>query len=259
MASPKKHLIWDLSGTLFKPSPQGMSPSELANYSFLFLMWSGKKEASRLDRIAFQVLEMLNEKFPANAHPSAYTHTGEPLPEIIRLYLAGTLRSEEALKITLDFFDTWAADALSSDDAQQVRTMLEILFNPTSLVRCMKPISAVVELMSRSVDKKISHSILSNWDHDSFVPFYAAFQNSVLAPFARDAIVISADTGFVKPQPQIFEWLITHKHLNPQDCLFIDDQKENVAAAVAVGIEALHITISDLEPVKKTLESHNFI
>ena len=82
--SPKEHLIWDLSGTLFMPSKEGLSPTELADYSLLFLIWSGKKEATHLDTIAFQVLTLLNEQLESPQEVS-YIHTGAVLPEIIRL------------------------------------------------------------------------------------------------------------------------------------------------------------------------------
>ncbi len=112
----------------------------------------------------------------------------------------------------------------------------------------MKPITETIELMKRTAQNN-THYILSNWDHDSFIPFYAAYKSSALAPFNRDHIVISADTGYLKPQRAIFEWFLSHKQLDPASCLFLDDQEENIEAALALGIKALHIRLHDLEPV----------
>ncbi len=190
------------------PSKEGMSPTELADYSFLFLMWSGKKEATRLDIIAFQVLTLLNKHLQPSQAVS-YTHTGAILPEIVRLNLAGIMSSREALTITLEFFNIWAPQNLSANDAQQVRRMLEIFFNPNSLARCMKPLQHVVDLLMRYAQKNIPHYILSNWDKDSFGPFYQIYKDSVLSSFPQDHIVISADTGYVKPDRKIY-YLASH-------------------------------------------------
>jgi len=255
---PKEHLIWDLSGTLFMPSKEGMSPTELADYSFLFLMWSGKKEATHLDTIAFQVLTLLNKHLKPSQEVS-YIHTGAILPEIVRLNLAGMMSCQEALTITLEFFSTWAPQNLSKNDAQQVRIMLEIFFNPNSLARCMKPLQRVVDLLLRSAEKKIPHYILSNWDKDSFAPFYHIYKDSVLASFSQDHIVISADTGYVKPDRNIYSWFLTHKHLDPGSCLFLDDQLENIEAAASVGIEGLHIQRDRLELVTEGLQRRGLI
>ncbi len=254
----KTNLIWDLSGTLFKPSHQGLTQEELADYSFVFLMWAGKKDRSRLDEIAFKVLSLLGEQPTNSSQEIIRVHTGAPLPKIVCDYLAGNIHSAEALTTTLAFFDAWAPQHLCPEDEQQVRRMLETFFNPRALVTCMKPIKKMVELMMRSAQKN-THYILSNWDRDSFSPFYSAYKDTELAHFTRDQIVISADTGFVKPQRGIYEWILSHKHLDPSSCFFIDDQEENVKAATSVGINAFQVKLQDLEPLTETLKERGLL
>ena len=169
------------------------------------------------------------------------------------------MSSQEALKVTLDFFSAWAPHNLSLENAQQVRRMLEILFDPNSLVRCMKPILPVVDLLMSSTRKNIPQYILSNWDKDSFDLLYETYKDSVLAPFAKEHIVISADTGYVKPDRRIYTWLLTHKHLDSASCLFFDDQYENIEAAASVGIEGIHIQRDRLVPIKDELQRRGLI
>lgn len=54
-----------------------------------------------------------------------------------------------------------------------------------------------------------------------------------------DGRVVSADVKMVKPNPQIYEYLIEKYDLNRQECVFIDDNVHNVEAAQALGITSI--------------------
>lgn len=67
-----------------------------------------------------------------------------------------------------------------------------------------------------------------------------------------DATVISGDVGLHKPQPEIYELGAERIGVPPAACVFVDDLRENVAGAEAVGMTAiLHrdpkATIAELE------------
>jgi epoxide hydrolase-like predicted phosphatase len=73
------------------------------------------------------------------------------------------------------------------------------------------------------------------------------------APMAIfDATVISGDVGLHKPEPAIYELGAERIGVPPSSCVFVDDLRENVAGAEAVGMTAvLHRdpaeTIAELE------------
>lgn len=50
-------------------------------------------------------------------------------------------------------------------------------------------------------------------------------------------VVVSADQGVQKPNPEIFRRLLERLHVNPGQCLFFDDSETNVQAARALGID----------------------
>lgn len=52
---------------------------------------------------------------------------------------------------------------------------------------------------------------------------------------AMDGAVVSAREKVVKPDPEIFERLITRYGLTPGETLFIDDSEKNIAAAEKLG------------------------
>ena len=55
-----------------------------------------------------------------------------------------------------------------------------------------------------------------------------------------DATVISGDVGLHKPNPEIYELAAERLSVDPGDCIFVDDLRENVAGAEAVGMTAIH-------------------
>jgi epoxide hydrolase-like predicted phosphatase len=54
-----------------------------------------------------------------------------------------------------------------------------------------------------------------------------------------DATVISGDVGLHKPQPEIYELGAERIGVEPAACVFVDDLRENVAGAEAVGMSAI--------------------
>lgn len=55
-----------------------------------------------------------------------------------------------------------------------------------------------------------------------------------------DDIVVSCRVQLCKPEPEIFEYLLSKNALNPVDSLFIDDTSVNLTAAAVLGIQTLH-------------------
>ena len=57
-----------------------------------------------------------------------------------------------------------------------------------------------------------------------------------------DGGVFSCDVHMVKPDPAIYRYLLDKYKLKPEDCVFIDDTKENVLAAEKEGIKGVLFT-----------------
>jgi epoxide hydrolase-like predicted phosphatase len=58
-------------------------------------------------------------------------------------------------------------------------------------------------------------------------------------PELFDGVVISGDEGIHKPQPEIYELGCERVGLEPADCVFVDDLRENCDGAEAVGMTAV--------------------
>lgn len=77
---------------------------------------------------------------------------------------------------------------------------------------------------------------LTNWSHETFpialrlFPFFGDF----------DGVVVSGEEGVIKPDPAIYQTLLDRYNLIPEECVFIDDRKENVDAAIAMKFMGIH-------------------
>jgi putative hydrolase of the HAD superfamily len=58
-------------------------------------------------------------------------------------------------------------------------------------------------------------------------------------PELFDGVVISGEVGIHKPQPEIFMLGAERAGVAPEDCVFVDDLRENCAGAEAVGMTAV--------------------
>lgn len=76
---------------------------------------------------------------------------------------------------------------------------------------------------------------LSNWPADKFAlvreryPFFAWF----------DDMVISGEVKLIKPDPAIFELLLARIGRPAGECLIIDDSRENIRVAAALGFQTI--------------------
>ncbi len=57
---------------------------------------------------------------------------------------------------------------------------------------------------------------------------------------AFDHMIISAEVGRVKPDPEIYRLALEALNVAPQEAVFVDDFPENVAGARQVGLAAIH-------------------
>ena len=55
-----------------------------------------------------------------------------------------------------------------------------------------------------------------------------------------DSVTISAEEGVMKPDPRIYRIALARAGVAPEEALFVDDAIENVEAARALGMQAIH-------------------
>jgi putative hydrolase of the HAD superfamily len=110
------------------------------------------------------------------------------------------------------------------------------LANPDGLIDSMfagmKPLDPMVEAVRRIRASRLLTGLVSNsWST-------AHYDRKLLAELF-DTIVISAEVGLHKPEPGIYRLAAERLEVEPAECLFVDDLRENCEGAEAVGMTAI--------------------
>jgi putative hydrolase of the HAD superfamily len=129
----------------------------------------------------------------------------------------GTLGQDEAVK---------RAAKRTGFDISKVDTLFKLV--PSRLV----PLPNIIQLLYRIKEKGHKLFALSNMHKESID--YLLAQHSFLKIF--DGMVISCRLHLIKPEPEIYHYLLDTYHLIPHETVFIDDAENNVSAAAHVGI-----------------------
>jgi putative hydrolase of the HAD superfamily len=101
-----------------------------------------------------------------------------------------------------------------------------------SMFRGMRPDESMVAAVRDARSSGIRTGLVSNsWSTSHY-------DRDLLAELF-DAVVISAEVGMHKPQPEIYLLAADRLGLAPARCVFVDDLRENCAGAEAVGMTAV--------------------
>lgn len=97
------------------------------------------------------------------------------------------------------------------------------------------PIDGTVQILQELRQAGIPCYALTNMERESYPQRVARY------PFLSwfDGAVVSGFEGVIKPDPQIFELLMSRFDLSPSSTLVIDDVAANVEAARSLGMRAL--------------------
>ncbi len=80
------------------------------------------------------------------------------------------------------------------------------------------------------------------------------YKNVVPAPELYDGAFFSGEVLALKPQPIIYQIFFERFQLDPAECLFIDDNRDNVEASIRCGMDAWWFHTADNEEMKAFLE-----
>lgn len=82
---------------------------------------------------------------------------------------------------------------------------------------------------------------LTNWSMETFPTARERF--TILQKI--DRYVVSAAERLIKPDPRLFQVLLDRYGLKAEECTFVDDNPDNVAAARKLGMQGIVFTGSD--------------
>ena len=120
--------------------------------------------------------------------------------------------------------------------AAEMSAITGITYDPTGLIQRMFEhfghAHEMYALVRRAKEQGIATGLLSNsWGNDYPRDMWQDM---------FDVVVISGEVGLRKPEPEIFQLTTQRLGLLPEQCVFVDDLKHNVAAAAALGWVGVH-------------------
>lgn len=175
--------------------------------------------------INFKPMEFLREKFSDEATVQAVykiIFQSSEWPELDR----GTITEEEATENFCKY---------CSEHEEAIR---EVMRDWHSM---LTPIEATVEIFKELKQKGYKIYILSNYHMKAFESTYNNNEFFKLA----DGMVVSHKINMLKPEPEIYEFLLKEYSLKAEETLFIDDTLANVEGANRVGINTIHFTSAE--------------
>jgi 2-haloacid dehalogenase len=102
-------------------------------------------------------------------------------------------------------------------------------------------IGGTVELLAELRAAGTPLYALTNWSAETFVVARERFE--FLSWF--DGVLVSGEERMIKPDPRFFRLLLERFGLAPEATFYVDDSEPNVAAARALGLDAVRFTGPD--------------
>ena len=109
------------------------------------------------------------------------------------------------------------------------------LFRDRWFEMCNGEIPGMLELIQDLKGKGVGVYGLTNWPAETFAEARRRFKTIA----SIDNYVVSSAVKMAKPEPAIYKLLLSKYNLRPEECVFIDDRKDNVDAAMALGMNGI--------------------
>ena len=100
---------------------------------------------------------------------------------------------------------------------------------------CNGEIPGMLEIIQDLKNKGVGVYGLTNWPAETFAEAHRRFRTLA----GIDNYVVSSAVRLAKPQPEIYQLLLSKYNLKAEECVFIDDRVDNVNAAKALGITGI--------------------
>jgi len=100
---------------------------------------------------------------------------------------------------------------------------------------CHGDIPGMLEIIQDLKSKGVGVFGLTNWPAETFTEARRRFKTIGNI----DNYVVSSSVKLAKPEPAIYQLLLSKYNLTPEECVFIDDRKDNVDAAKSLGMSGI--------------------
>lgn len=253
-----KTIIWDLGYVLFKPDKMKAACYIGMWDAFCYVLNEGNSD--KLKDKAFAILTDMHGEQTGAEHEIVRAQDKTPLPRVMCNWQAGTQPSDDILLHAFAQVEKADRACFFTSDCEKrlVKNTLKIIFDPCIIADIMRPVNKGIKLVKECQKNGHTQMVLSNFDGRSIQQLYnTRHGQKVFSLFDPCKIIISGafeNHEYLKPYPTFFKYLLNEYKLDPAECIFIDDQEENINAARECGITALQLKNGNYKAVRKELK-----
>lgn len=251
-----KAVIYDLNGVLVKIQKMGVA-TEIGLGDTMFYYLLDCKDRSDVQRRLFETLAAIDGYEQCPHAPCG--EAGEPMPALMCRWMDGTMKDpqQELVRINQKIDQLKQQNFFKSNrEYRVIKNTINTMFHPSTLNKHRKPIKPMLSLIQEITRQSTcKQCVLSNWDGPSFKDFLTTKTGKALTSVIDEKdIVISADIHCNKPHPDAFKHVMACYGLDACECIFIDDQLENVQAARKLGMVGIQAKDKNYKEIRKELK-----
>jgi len=124
----------------------------------------------------------------------------------------------------------------NNQEKELVLRMLDIGIDPQHLNDIVKPAPVMIDLVKELKSRNYKVMILSNLAQEQNDIFHKTYPQ-ITQLF--DDIIVSSQVKILKPNKEIYQHLLNTHGLTAQECVYIDNQKDNIEAAQQQGMQSI--------------------
>lgn len=253
-----KAVVYDLHGVLSKIDNFGVA-GEIGFMDAVFYQLFDAAKYGGIESKLLQTIETIGgSQEPHDGHVVCNGHL-KPLPQLMCRWMNGSFDpAAEKVSIMSELRRLYCAGFFKNKrEYRVIRNLITYMFfEPHRLNKHKKPIKEMFEIAHDVKCKgRCRQFLLSNIDALGFADLLKSkMGRELLKVIKRDDLIASAHIGYNKPHPNAYLHIIRLHGYKPEECVFIDDQRENVQAARELGMIGLHVKDKNYKKIRRELE-----
>ena len=205
------------------------------------------------EKVRAQFYEILNTIEPCtNSNPYATDEKGRPLPQLMADWFCGTVHGQGIVEKVTTYLAQQSA--MNKRDVDLMIGIAKTMFNPKSFINTQKFFNEALQFVQLCRKNGYKVYILSNWPTATLEPLMQKFTTFFSL---CDSIVTSADLGTLLPDPAAYKAFLKkiNYHHKPEHLVYIDDHKENIQSARAIGMHTIRCPLVNDTPQFKEVRT----
>ncbi len=234
------NIIFDLGDVLFETDTLSAF-NEVGMSRFVYYSATHPHKLPSLSsHLRQRLFTVLNNALPREADEApAHAEQGILMPQILCNWLKGISTSAQVLAILKRTLNEHPDYCDGVTERNLIRATIKMMFTPHRFAKTRRMITDMAAFARECHQHGHALYILSNWDTETFA-LIKTMHSDFFALFT--GIVLSGDCHAIKPDAKPYRYLLDTYHLDPAECVFIDDRPENIATAQQLGIHGIVCT-----------------